>query len=52
VILLGRKKSLSEDQKLLIAYLYENTDKSMGKIAKFLDLSKRSIHRYKNYKKQ
>jgi len=47
---MGRKKNLSEEDKLLIARVYKNRDLSIGAISKLLGFSRHTIVNYKDYK--
>lgn len=47
---MGRANHLSKAEKELIAFNYRKSGKSLGSIAKFLNRSKMSVSRYKNFK--
>lgn len=41
-------KELTEDKQRLIAELYQKTKMSIGAIAKYLEVSERTVQRYKD----
>lgn len=49
---MGRKRNLSEKEKARIADLYQNTKMSIGAIASALELSTKTIQKYKDYKRE